>query len=77
MRDSSVKTTKLHYAAHILLSSHHWRWRRLWFCVKGRQINGRLADRPLCSKRRRMVRADTELCVTDSIFCATVHDVTE
>ncbi|GFV58262.1 hypothetical protein TNCV_4614661 [Trichonephila clavipes] len=56
MRDSSVKTTSFHSVTHILLSSHHW-WRRcLWFCVKGRPSNGRLADRPLCCKRRRMVR---------------------
>ncbi|GFU94825.1 hypothetical protein TNCV_4552771 [Trichonephila clavipes] len=60
IRDSTVKTTSFHSATHILLSSHHW-WRRcLWFCVKGRQSNGRLSDRPLCCKRRRMVRADTE-----------------
>ncbi|GFU58440.1 hypothetical protein TNCV_1368731 [Trichonephila clavipes] len=52
---SSVKTTSFHSAAHILLSSHHWWWRRLWFCVKGRPSNGRLADRPLCCKRNRML----------------------
>ncbi|GFV54291.1 hypothetical protein TNCV_4365661 [Trichonephila clavipes] len=63
MRDSSVRTTSFHSATHILLSSHRW-WRtRLWFCVKGRPSNGRLADRPLCYKRRRMVRADTECAV--------------
>ncbi|GFU47513.1 hypothetical protein TNCV_2000181 [Trichonephila clavipes] len=56
MRDSSVNTTAFHSAAHILLSSHHWRWIRLWFCVKGRPSNGRLADRPLYFKRRRMGR---------------------
>ncbi|GFV11401.1 hypothetical protein TNCV_1046201 [Trichonephila clavipes] len=33
MRDSSVKTTSFHSAAHILLSSHQWWQRRLWFCV--------------------------------------------
>ncbi|GFY08179.1 hypothetical protein TNCV_1355921 [Trichonephila clavipes] len=33
MRVSSVKTTSFHFAAHILLSSHHWRRRRLWFCA--------------------------------------------
>ncbi|GFX11233.1 uncharacterized protein TNCV_1893741 [Trichonephila clavipes] len=60
MRDSSVKTTTFYSASHILLSSHHWWWRRLWFCVKDRPSNGRLADRPLCCKRRRMVRSDTE-----------------
>ncbi|GFW19532.1 HTH_Tnp_Tc3_2 domain-containing protein [Trichonephila clavipes] len=54
MRDSTVKTTSFHSAAHILLSSHHWWWKRLWFCVKGRPSNGRLADTPLCCKRRRM-----------------------
>ncbi|GFT92581.1 uncharacterized protein TNCV_1480751 [Trichonephila clavipes] len=54
MRDSSVKTTSFYSASHILLSSHHWWRRRLWFCVKGRPSNGRLADRPLCYKRRRM-----------------------
>ncbi|GFV11687.1 hypothetical protein TNCV_976761 [Trichonephila clavipes] len=56
MSDSSVITTSFHSAAQILLSSHHWRWRHLWFCVKGRPINRRLADRSLCCKRRRMVR---------------------
>ncbi|GFY22145.1 hypothetical protein TNCV_3297881 [Trichonephila clavipes] len=71
MRDSSVKTTSFHSAAHILLSSHHWQRRRKWFCVKGRISNGRLADRPLCYKRLRMVRADTVWCVTDSMCCAT------
>ncbi|GFY29293.1 hypothetical protein TNCV_4724211 [Trichonephila clavipes] len=60
MRDSSVKTTSFHSATHILLSLHHWRRRHLWFCVKGRPSNGRFADRPLCCKRRRMVRAETE-----------------
>ncbi|GFY06139.1 integrase catalytic domain-containing protein [Trichonephila clavipes] len=60
MRDPSVKTTSFHSAAHILLSPHHWRRRRLWFCVMGRLSNGCLADRPFCCKRRRMVRADTE-----------------
>ncbi|GFW87767.1 hypothetical protein TNCV_4487321 [Trichonephila clavipes] len=59
-RDSLVKRASFHSSTHILLSSHHWRRRRLWFCVKGRPSNGRLADRPLCCKRRRMVRADTE-----------------
>ncbi|GFV97791.1 hypothetical protein TNCV_3076251 [Trichonephila clavipes] len=54
MRDSSVKTTSFHSATHILLLSHHWWRRHLWFCVKGRPSNGRLADRPLCCKRRRM-----------------------
>ncbi|GFS92268.1 hypothetical protein TNCV_1113591 [Trichonephila clavipes] len=52
MRDSSVKTTSFHSAAHVLLSSHHWWRRRQWFCVKGRPNNGRLTDRPLCCKRR-------------------------
>ncbi|GFW10784.1 hypothetical protein TNCV_4919031 [Trichonephila clavipes] len=60
MLDSSVKTTSFHSAAHVLLSLHHWRWRRLWFCVKGRPFNGRLADRPIYYKRLRMVRADTD-----------------
>ncbi|GFV52180.1 uncharacterized protein TNCV_5071011 [Trichonephila clavipes] len=59
MRDSSVKTTSFHSAAHILLSSHHWQQRRLWFCVNGRPSNGRLTDSPLCCKRRRMVAAQT------------------
>ncbi|GFW37901.1 hypothetical protein TNCV_4631031 [Trichonephila clavipes] len=52
MRDSPVKTTSFHSAAYILLSSHYWRRRRQWFCVKGRPSNGRLVDRPLCCKRR-------------------------
>ncbi|GFW81829.1 hypothetical protein TNCV_2885031 [Trichonephila clavipes] len=60
MRDSSAKTTSFHSAAHILLSSPHWRRRRLWFYVKGRPSNGRLADRQLYCKRRRMVRKYTE-----------------
>ncbi|GFU22037.1 hypothetical protein TNCV_405861 [Trichonephila clavipes] len=55
MRDSSVKTTSFHSAAHILLSLHYWRRRRLGFCVKGRLSHGHLADRPLCCKRRRNV----------------------
>ncbi|GFT91625.1 hypothetical protein TNCV_686561 [Trichonephila clavipes] len=37
MHDSSVKTTSFYSAAPILLLSHHWRWRRPWFCVKGNQ----------------------------------------
>ncbi|GFW65845.1 hypothetical protein TNCV_586711 [Trichonephila clavipes] len=53
MRDLSVKTISFHSAAHILLSSHHWWMRRLWFCIKGRPSNGRLAVRPLCCKRHR------------------------
>ncbi|GFS53303.1 hypothetical protein TNCV_3845081 [Trichonephila clavipes] len=77
MRDSSVKTTSFHSASHILLSSHHWWRRRLWFCVKCRPSNGRLADRPLCCKRRRMIHADTEGCVTDSMCCTAVRDETE
>ncbi|GFX59981.1 hypothetical protein TNCV_4984921 [Trichonephila clavipes] len=60
MRKSSVKTTSFHSATHVLLSSHHRRRRRLWFCVKGRRSKGRLADKPLCCKRHRMVCADTE-----------------
>ncbi|GFU05960.1 hypothetical protein TNCV_3395111 [Trichonephila clavipes] len=65
MRDSSVKTTSFHSATHILFSSHHWRRRRLWFCVKGRPSNGRLADRPLCCKRRRTW--NTEVDVIDHV----------
>ncbi|GFV87075.1 hypothetical protein TNCV_5112931 [Trichonephila clavipes] len=60
MRDSSVKTTSFHSAPYILLSSHHWRRRRLWLRVKGRPSNELLADRSLFCKRRRMVRADIE-----------------
>ncbi|GFY16944.1 hypothetical protein TNCV_3690021 [Trichonephila clavipes] len=63
MRDSSVKTTSFHSSTHILLSSHHWRRRRLWFCVKCRPSNGRLADRPLCCKRRQMEDFETHLDV--------------
>ncbi|GFX50837.1 hypothetical protein TNCV_2731911 [Trichonephila clavipes] len=77
MQDSSVKKTSFHSATHILLPSHNWWRRRLWFCVKGRRSNGRLADRPLCCKQRRMVRADTEWCVTGSMCYAMVRDVTE
>ncbi|GFV38689.1 hypothetical protein TNCV_4420571 [Trichonephila clavipes] len=58
--DSLVKTTSFHTAALILLSSHHWRRRLLWFCIKCRPSNRSLTDRPLCCKRCRMVRADTE-----------------
>ncbi|GFU23097.1 hypothetical protein TNCV_3515431 [Trichonephila clavipes] len=60
MRESSLKTTSFHSATHIILLSHHWWRRRLWFDIKDRPRNGHLADRPLCCKRRRMVRADTE-----------------
>ncbi|GFT11135.1 hypothetical protein TNCV_1084831 [Trichonephila clavipes] len=56
MRDSPVKTTSFHSATHILLSTHRWGRRCLWFCVKDRQSNGRLAERPLCCKRRRKVQ---------------------
>ncbi|GFX36214.1 uncharacterized protein TNCV_2065521 [Trichonephila clavipes] len=55
-----VKTISFHSATHILLSSHHWRRRRVGFCVKGRPRKERLADRPLCCKWRQMVRAETE-----------------
>ncbi|GFU38308.1 hypothetical protein TNCV_2433031 [Trichonephila clavipes] len=61
MRDTSVKTTSFHSATHILLPSHHWRRRRLWFCVKGRPNNGRLADRPLCLKITSHNRLDDSL----------------
>ncbi|GFV20006.1 hypothetical protein TNCV_1154071, partial [Trichonephila clavipes] len=54
MRDSSVNTTSFHFASHVLLSSHHWQRRRLWFYIKNRPSNGRLVDRALCRKRRRM-----------------------
>ncbi|GFX50998.1 hypothetical protein TNCV_2733491 [Trichonephila clavipes] len=77
MRDLSVKTNAFHSAAYILLSSYYWRRRRLWFCVKCRPSNGRLAYRPLCCKRRRMVRVGTERCVTDSMSFAIVRDMTE
>ncbi|GFU27766.1 hypothetical protein TNCV_218341 [Trichonephila clavipes] len=53
MRDSSVKTTSLPPTS--LFHRIIWRWRRLWFCVKGRSSNGRLADGPLYSKGRQMV----------------------
>ncbi|GFW83720.1 hypothetical protein TNCV_668331 [Trichonephila clavipes] len=77
MRDSSVKATSVPYAAHILLSSLHcWR-RHLWFCCKGRPSNERLAVRPRCSKCRRILREDTERCITDSMCCSTIRDVTE
>ncbi|GFY26331.1 hypothetical protein TNCV_25281 [Trichonephila clavipes] len=59
MRHSSVKTISFHSAAHILLSSHHWWRRRLWFFVKGRSSNGRLADRPLYCKLRRMNKPES------------------
>ncbi|GFU45498.1 hypothetical protein TNCV_3625921 [Trichonephila clavipes] len=75
--NSSVKKTSFHSAAHMLLSLYHWRRRCLWFCVKSKRSNGCLADRLLCCKRLRMLRAETEGCVTDSMCCATVRDVTE
>ncbi|GFV48842.1 DUF4817 domain-containing protein [Trichonephila clavipes] len=55
MRDSSVKITPFNYTNHTLLSSHHWWQRRLWFCVRGRPSNGRLADTPICCIWRRML----------------------
>ncbi|GFU50313.1 hypothetical protein TNCV_301461 [Trichonephila clavipes] len=39
---------------------HHWWCKRIWFPVKGKRSDGRLANIPLCGKRRRMVRPDTE-----------------
>ncbi|GFW71831.1 hypothetical protein TNCV_4658791 [Trichonephila clavipes] len=60
MRDSSAKKTSFHSAARILHSSYHLRRKRLWFCVRVRPSNGRIADRPLGFERRRMVRADNE-----------------
>ncbi|GFY07659.1 uncharacterized protein TNCV_4095291 [Trichonephila clavipes] len=75
MRHSSVKTTSFHSAAHILLSSHQWRRRHLWFYVKGRPSNGCLADRPLCCKRRRMGVAFTE--ASNVHWCAKIKDEVE
>ncbi|GFX69810.1 hypothetical protein TNCV_2468491, partial [Trichonephila clavipes] len=46
-------------------SSSQWWRKRLWFPVKGKESNGRFAGIPLCYKRRRMVREDTERCVTE------------
>ncbi|GFV03671.1 hypothetical protein TNCV_1876191 [Trichonephila clavipes] len=46
------------------LSLHHWRSKRLWFPIKGKQSNEHLAYIPLCSNRHRIVRVDTKLCVT-------------
>ncbi|GFY12881.1 hypothetical protein TNCV_3074411 [Trichonephila clavipes] len=57
MRDSSVMTNSFHSTNHIFLSSHQWRQRRLWFCVKGRPSNGRIVDKPLSCKQRRMACA--------------------
>ncbi|GFV67494.1 hypothetical protein TNCV_4621751 [Trichonephila clavipes] len=39
---------------------YHWLVKRPCFPVKGKRSNGRLADIPLCCKRSRMVRVDTE-----------------
>ncbi|GFT17826.1 uncharacterized protein TNCV_2588951 [Trichonephila clavipes] len=41
-------------------SSHCRRRKRLWFLVKCKRNNGRLADIPLSCKRRRMIRVNTE-----------------
>ncbi|GFW73230.1 hypothetical protein TNCV_2798941 [Trichonephila clavipes] len=77
MSDSSVRTTSFHSTAHILLSSHHWWRRRLWFCIKGRPSNVRHVDRPLCCKRRRKVCTGPEKCVTYSMCYAAVRDMTK
>ncbi|GFX86787.1 hypothetical protein TNCV_1409841 [Trichonephila clavipes] len=43
-RDSSVNTMSFHSVVYVRRSSHHW-WRKsLWFPVKGKRSNGRLAD---------------------------------
>ncbi|GFV64596.1 hypothetical protein TNCV_4965771 [Trichonephila clavipes] len=64
-RDSSVDTTWTYSVVHVQRSSHHWCRKRLWYPVRSKQSNGRLADIPLCCKRRRMVLVDNEWCVTD------------
>ncbi|GFU03939.1 hypothetical protein TNCV_198291 [Trichonephila clavipes] len=69
MHDSSVKTTSFYSATHILLSSHHWRRSRLWFRIKGRPSNGRLTDRPLYCKRRRMGVAFTVASSVNRLRC--------
>ncbi|GFU98605.1 hypothetical protein TNCV_3654361 [Trichonephila clavipes] len=48
--------------------------RRLWFCVKGRTSNGRLADRPLCFKRRRMMRTDHSALNDVEWYAQTLND---
>ena len=75
--DLSVKTVSFHCAIYIFLSSHNWRQRHLWLCIKDRQSNGCLADRPLCCKQCRMLCPNTGWCVTDWICCAMVCGVTE
>ncbi|GFW03834.1 hypothetical protein TNCV_2049501 [Trichonephila clavipes] len=78
MRDSSVKINSFHSATHILLSSYHWRWRRLWFCVKGRQSNGHLADGPLCCKRRRMDDKNAKaMPISNSIVSRRIDEMSE
>ncbi|GFU64908.1 hypothetical protein TNCV_785591 [Trichonephila clavipes] len=42
------------------LSLHHWKHKCLWYSVKGKRSNRRLANIPLCCKRRRMVRVDNK-----------------
>ncbi|GFW68984.1 hypothetical protein TNCV_2918821 [Trichonephila clavipes] len=36
-------------------SSHHWRHKRMWFPVKGKQSNKHFADILLCCKQRLIV----------------------
>ncbi|GFW28464.1 hypothetical protein TNCV_4641291 [Trichonephila clavipes] len=59
-RNSSVNTMPFHSVARVRRSSHHWRRKPLWYPVKDKRSNGCLAHIPLCYKRRRMVRVDTE-----------------
>ncbi|GFU72136.1 hypothetical protein TNCV_3049961 [Trichonephila clavipes] len=57
---ASVNRMPFHSVVHVFRLSNHWLRKRLWFPVKGKRSNGRLADIPLCRKWRRMIRADTE-----------------
>ncbi|GFW66505.1 uncharacterized protein TNCV_3310241 [Trichonephila clavipes] len=63
-QDSSVNTMKFHLIVHVHRSSHYRRRKSLWFPVKNKQSNGRLADIPLFCKQRRMFQQDGATCHT-------------
>ncbi|GFX85952.1 hypothetical protein TNCV_2473541 [Trichonephila clavipes] len=77
MRDSLVKTTSFYSAVHIFFHRTIGGGDVCGSAVKGRPSNERLAYRTLYYTCRRMVLAGTEWCITDSMCCATVPDVTE
>ncbi|GFY03392.1 hypothetical protein TNCV_1173501 [Trichonephila clavipes] len=59
-RDSAFNTMSFHSVVYVYRSSLLWWGKCLWFPDKGKRSNGRLADIPLCCKKRRIVLADTE-----------------